>query len=308
MKLAAEAIPIQKNPVILAVDDEPYNLEIMQELLEDEGYAVDLAESGGEALHLLQNNPLRYSTVLLDRMMPGLDGLEVLKFMKKQPELRFIPVIVQTAKATRGDIQEGLDNGVIYYLTKPFERQHLANIVNTSVTSFAVHQELSNSLCQYQRAPLEQREMEFSSLVDARSIAILFASLCPDPHRVIPGLNELLINAVEHGNLNIGYKRKSLLLEMGKWLEEIEERLRLPEYVKRKARIVFQETEDEIRFSIRDEGAGFDVEKYLEIDPDRAVNTHGRGIVVARAVSFDRLEFVPPNNVVVATILKNDKV
>ena len=295
---------LHRKPAILAVDDEPYNLEILEELLEDEGYAVDLAENGVQALKLLNHNPSRYHTVLLDRMMPDMDGLEILKAMKKSPELRFIPVIMQTAKATKKDIQEGLDNGVIYYLTKPFDRTLLSKIVDTSVNSFDVHRDLSHALGSHQRAQHKRYEYTFSNLVDARSIAVLLSSLCPDPHRIIPGLNELLVNAVEHGNLDIGYQRKSLLLEMGTWLEEVEERLKMPEYANRKAKVSFEETDNAYRFEIEDEGQGFDVSRFLSIDPERAVNTHGRGIVIARAVSFDELEFVPPNNKVIGTVYK----
>jgi len=224
--------------------------------------------------------------------------------MKQRPDLRFIPVIMQTAKATRKDIQEGLDHGVIYYLTKPFDRALLVKIVNTSVAAFGVHQDLSLALGNHVNARLKRQEYVFSNLADARSIAILLSSLCPDPHRIIPGLNELLVNAVEHGNLNIGYKRKTLLLEMGTWLREVEERLKLPEYSGRKAKVVFEEHEDRYLFEIEDQGEGFDVEQYLTIDPERAVNTHGRGIVIARAISFDQLNYVPPNNKVIGTVFK----
>jgi len=295
---------IMEKPAILAVDDEPYNLEILEELLEDEGYSVDLAENGEDALKLLNQNPQRYHTVLLDRMMPGLDGLEVLRVMKKRPDLRFIPVIMQTAKATHKDIQDGLDNGVIYYLTKPFERSMLTKIVNTSVSAYKVHRQLSDALGRHTKSAVTRQEYTFATLEDARSIAVLLSSLCPDPHRIIPGLNELMINAIEHGNLNIGYKRKTLLLDMGTWLDEIEARLAMPEYCHRRATVSFEEGEHEYRFEIEDQGEGFDVSQFLSIDPDRAINTHGRGIVIARAISFDRLDFISPNNKVIAIVNK----
>jgi len=303
-QLKAQSSKYPDKPVILAVDDEPYNLEILAELLEDEGFEVDLAENGSQALKLLNDNPYRYHTVLLDRMMPDVDGLELLKTMKSRPDLRFIPVIMQTAKATKQDIQDGLDNGVIYYLTKPFERAMLSKIVNTSVASFEVHRELSQALGKHVLSQLKRHEYEFTNLQDVRNIAILLSSLCPDPHRIIPGLNELMVNAIEHGNLGIGYKRKTLLLEMGSWLEEIDARLKMPEYSGRKAKVIFEETETEYRFEIIDQGDGFDVAPYLSIDPERAVNTHGRGIVIARAVSFDELEFIPPNNHVIGIVYK----
>ena len=286
---------------VLAVDDEPYNLEILEELLQDAGLYVDVAVDGKMALDMLHANPNKYHTVLLDRMMPEMDGLDVLRAMKVHNELRFVPVIMQTAKATVSDIQEGLNQGVIYYLTKPFERQTLLNIVSTSVASYQQHLDLCAGLPLIQHAS-PQREFGFRTLEDARSLAVLLSSLCPDQKRVITGLSELLVNAVEHGILDIGYDTKSTLLANGRWREEVEQRLAMPEYRHKHATIEVDQGPTSISFSITDPGNGFDSEKYLQIDPGRAINTHGRGIVVAKVMSFDDLEFVPPGNKVIATV------
>lgn len=286
---------------ILAVDDEPYNLEIIEEYLQDAGFSVDLAANGDLALEILTANPGKYHTILLDRMMPGKDGLAVLRELKLHKELRFVPIIMQSAKATITDIQEGLNHGVIYYLTKPFERSMLLDIVATSVSSFQQQLELFSGLNPVVH-PAQQREFSFRTLEDARSLAILLSSFWLDRKRVIPGLCELLVNAVEHGIVGIGYEGKSRLLATGVWREEVERRLLLPENIHKCAKIELAQSAAGLRYTITDPGAGFDSEQYLKIDPGRAIHAHGRGIVVAKAISFDDLKFVAPGNQVVASL------
>lgn len=96
---------------LLLVDDEPFNLELMAELLQDAGYEVTLAEDGETALDILQREGETFSTVLLDKMMPGISGFDVLKRIKGEPRLEFLPVIMQTAMGAASSVQEGLAAG-----------------------------------------------------------------------------------------------------------------------------------------------------------------------------------------------------
>ena len=143
-------------PKILVVDDEPFNLEIITEYLEDEGHSVECVQNGTDALQTLRAHPEKFHTILLDRMLPDMEGIEVLNFMKTHPELKFIPTIIQSAKATRIEIQEGLDAGVLYYLTKPFNKQTLIAIVNTTLVGFFNNNRLlvSSYICHHlQKVP-----------------------------------------------------------------------------------------------------------------------------------------------------------
>ena len=81
---------------ILAVDDEAFNLDIIGEYLEEVGHEVIQAEDGSIAMNILAKNS-DIDLIVLDRMMPNMDGMEVLKKVKQHPELRTIPVIMQTA-------------------------------------------------------------------------------------------------------------------------------------------------------------------------------------------------------------------
>jgi anti-sigma regulatory factor (Ser/Thr protein kinase) len=133
-------------------------------------------------------------------------------------------------------------------------------------------------------------------------LGALLAKACPDSDRVVMGLSELLVNAIEHGNLGIGYDEKSRLLKSHSWQEEVDRRLSLPEYEGREASVEISRARDRIVFKIRDQGSGFEPEPYLEIDPTRVLDAHGRGIAMARLLSFDDLRYEDGGRCAVATV------
>jgi len=112
---------------ILAVDDEPHILRLIQINLERAGYTVELAKDGREALQKIADAPP--DLVVLDVMMPYLDGFEVLRTLKRDPATRDLPVIMLTAKASDADVMAGWMDGVHCYLTKPFNPPELLNFV-----------------------------------------------------------------------------------------------------------------------------------------------------------------------------------
>ena len=106
---------------------------------------------------------------------------------------------------------------------------------------------------------------------------------------------------MEHGNLGVTYDEKSKLMQENLWPREIERRLSLPENRDKFVEVFFESRDDEISIRIRDQGRGFDWEPFLEIDPDRAFDSHGRGIAMARILSFHTLEYVGCGNEVRVT-------
>jgi class 3 adenylate cyclase len=124
-------------PRILAVDDVPTNLEILKVRLEANGYEVVTAQDGEEAL--VRARELEPDLVLLDIMMPKLDGIAVLKQLKLETADRFVPVILVTAKADTRDIVNGLEAGGDDYLTKPFEQAALLARVRSLLRTKDLH-------------------------------------------------------------------------------------------------------------------------------------------------------------------------
>ncbi|MBN3884536.1 MAG: hybrid sensor histidine kinase/response regulator [Nostoc sp.] len=107
---------------ILAVDDTPDNLILVQTILESEGYEIDLASDGIKALRQIDQSPP--DLILLDVMMPGIDGYEVTRRIRKNPALSYIPILLITA-FHESSVVEGLDAGADDFIRKPFDTDEL---------------------------------------------------------------------------------------------------------------------------------------------------------------------------------------
>lgn len=289
---------------VLVVDDNALDRKLLNVHLTSHGYAPRLAADGAEAWAMLEREPDAFDVVLLDRAMPVMGGLELLGRMKEHRRLRMVPVILQTASGGRDDIVEGLRAGAYYYLTKPYDADMLCAVVNTAANDYAEYREMQEQMRKGLQSLRLMREARFvlRTVAQARDIAAILANTCPDPSAAVVGLTELLLNGIEHGNLGISYDDKSGLTTREEWYAEVERRLSLPENMAKYVEIRFERDEAEIRFTIRDQGPGFDWQRYIEIDPRRAFDTHGRGIVMARTLSFSSIEYRGSGNEVVARI------
>lgn len=292
---------------VLIVDDEPFNLEILSEHLHDAGYETATATDGEDAWEVLQADRQGFDTILLDRMMPRMDGMQVLAKLKQHPDFQHIPVVMQTAVGAAENVQEGLAAGAYYYLIKPFQREMLLAIVAAAVGFHQERGQLEREISEHADSYklLLNGQFKFRTLDDARQLTLLLSRACPDPQRVALGLSELLVNAVEHGNLGISYSEKTRLLQTGRWLDEVETRLNDAQYKDRSVLVHFTSVEGEIQIRIIDEGAGFDWQPFLEFSPERAFDPHGRGISMARMMSFDSVEYQGRGNDVLVRIRKN---
>ena len=112
---------------ILAVDDEKHIVRLVQINLQKEGYNVVTASNGREALDKV--NAERPDLIIMDVMMPELDGFGALKILKEDAATATIPVIMLTAKAQDADVFQGWKSGADLYLTKPFNPQELITFV-----------------------------------------------------------------------------------------------------------------------------------------------------------------------------------
>lgn len=108
---------------ILVVDDEEDILELVKYNLEREGYLVDCVETGEEAIE--RATAIRPDGILLDLMLPGVDGIEVCRELRKNPDTRTIPIIMMTAKGEEADVVSGLEVGADDYVPKPFSTKVL---------------------------------------------------------------------------------------------------------------------------------------------------------------------------------------
>ena len=115
--------------LVLAVDDEPLISRLVKVNLERAGYAVETALNGMEALEILRSEKPRPDLILLDMVMPYMDGFEFMRQIKADPELQQIPVVWMTVRSRDADIIQGQASGASHYLTKPINPADLLAVV-----------------------------------------------------------------------------------------------------------------------------------------------------------------------------------
>jgi len=132
---------------VLVVDDVPTNVMLVQAILKKEGYTLLTTDSGAKALRIAQER--HPNLILLDIMMPEMDGYEVLQHLKSNPETNNIPVIIMSALSDMQSIVKGYQLGATEYVTKPFQREELVKRVAHRYELFSIKrikQELENTI------------------------------------------------------------------------------------------------------------------------------------------------------------------
>jgi len=165
-----------KRQTILIVDDNKKNLQVLGNVLHEQGYKIAVAQDGYQAVKLAEK--IIPALVLLDVMMPGIDGFEVCESLKSKKELKNIPVIFLTAKSDTTDIVQGFKRGGVDYITKPFKKEELLARIGT-------HMELANA-----RKLLKKRAEDLNSANAAKDK--LFSIIAHDLRHPLADLKTLL--------------------------------------------------------------------------------------------------------------------
>jgi CheY-like chemotaxis protein/anti-sigma regulatory factor (Ser/Thr protein kinase) len=284
------------NRQILIIDDELTNQEIIEGFLklgQNTSHQVIKCRNGKEGFDTLIAQQRFIDVVLLDRMMPIMSGIDFLKKVNEHPHLKKIPIIMQTASAEKEHVLEGFKLGVFHYLIKPYTPAVLNSIVKAAIDFYTKNRILttevhnSKSVLKY----VDEAVFKIRTIEDANIMSVSLAKLFPNPDKVVLGISEMLINAIEHGNLVISYDEKTDLNMTGKWYDEIGKRLNSPENANKYVTVAYAKNKNEIILNIKDEGKGFDYHRFLEFDPNRSTDNHGRGIAFANNLSFDYIEY-----------------
>jgi CheY-like chemotaxis protein len=162
-----------QTPLILIVDDSPKNLQILGNYLQKEGYKVEFALDGNSALDWIERT--EFDLILLDIMMPGMDGFEVCRIIKSDPVKQKIPVIFLTAKVDTESIVNGFDLGAVDYVLKPFNQKELIARVKTQIEIKKGRDEIARNLKEIEyKNKLIKYSIQYAHTIQA---AVLKASM-----------------------------------------------------------------------------------------------------------------------------------
>jgi len=146
------------NGNILIVDDIVENIQVAMNILREDSYNFSFAQNGEEALKLIDKHD--FDLILLDIMMPGIDGYEVCRRIKKQPSLQDLPIVFLTAKADIDSISKGFEVGGVDYIVKPFHSVELLARVKTHLNLYKAKKILkANNLSLQTKLQVEQQRM-----------------------------------------------------------------------------------------------------------------------------------------------------
>lgn len=219
--------------------------------------------------------------------------------VKRKDQAKYLPFIGISPQSSPNPLQH-----FFHVLDTENLDSHLLHTIESAQTDFKRYQSLLTEVHDRTSAVglIQSGTFQLKTLKEAESLTTMLSTACPDPSLVALGLSEILVNAIEHGNLNISYQEKSHLLETGEWEDEINRRLQDERYQDRIVTVLFKRSASEISVTVTDQGDGFDWRRF--VDADNAVSTakHGRGIALAIAMGFNHLTYNEKGNEVTAVI------
>lgn len=286
---------------ILLIDDEPLVRDELGGLLRDENYEVSTAGDGEEGLALFRTS--QPDMVITDVRMPRRDGLSVAVTIRREDPT--VPVTVITGHGSEAMAIEALRAGVTDFIKKPVRLDDLiaalARMEAARCPPATERDELPGSV--------ELREQAWSYDVsnDPSAIPRFVDHLLrrcaagldrTDVLELSLALRELILNAVEHGNLGLTYEEKTHALESGTMERLLRERAGQAQLAGRRVTVTARRQERRLIVHVADEGEGFDWRALPDpTDVPNLLSTHGRGILLAR-LSVDTLTFNERGNAV----------
>jgi serine phosphatase RsbU (regulator of sigma subunit)/CheY-like chemotaxis protein len=273
---------------ILIIDDNNDLLEYLKDFFMIYNYEVILAETGNEGIDKFRE--YLPDIVISDMRLPDKNGNIVVKEIKEIN--KDVPIIIITGFSDKQLILSAMRNGALDLLKKPFKPKDLRYLINKIDTLFRkIKVKLSSSFVEW-----EKRELRISNDIYVISpvVNFIFSNIdyiSEDVSFMKNGLQELLINAVEHGNLNISYDEKQELLEKGDYNRHLREKAELPEYMDKSVKIKIFSTPDYLKIIIEDMGNGFDLSSIPDPEnPENFLKESGKGILMALH-AYDKVDY-----------------
>lgn len=231
-----------------------------------------------------------------------IDVLSDLLTIRDEPSLAHVPVLTVLSQGREEQIAACVRSGAFYCFLEPVDRALLGAMLRAASAVVSPKVEPDPALAVFVQSLPHVKEIVLSvrSLADAQLVSAFVSELCPQPARQALGVSEMLLNAIEHGSLEISGEEKAALVRDGKFHGAVAERALDPRFADREVTVWLRRSADHVEIVCEDQGPGFDwkgLESAVSADPDAPC---GRGIALSRALAFDSLEFLGRGNVAVA--------
>lgn len=277
---------------VLMVGEPPPEVLALRDMFSGDGLEMKILAQPGEARRFLEEGPPPRLLLLL--WTHSQRAGDLLDWMRRQPGLEHLGIVVLSEEAPE-ELPENIGSRTFLSLLPDSGAHQLQSLTRAILANADLRHSLK---CKVEEVKdcfrlLSLGTFHLRTQAEAELLAAHFGSAAGDPQLGICVM-ELLLNSIEHGNLQISYDEKSQLLEEGRFHEEVARRLASEEYRDRRVLVELKQLGGRLELMIEDCGGGFDYGKYLDLDAARILDRHGRGILMANAL-LD-LEYVHPGN------------
>jgi CheY-like chemotaxis protein/anti-sigma regulatory factor (Ser/Thr protein kinase) len=280
---------------VLVVDDQEALRSLLARLLEREGFDPVQAEDGAQAVELYKSEaPL---VVVSDIMMPRMDGLALLNEIRRID--RNATVILMTGQGNEDVLLKALRGGASNFFKKPFNVRELIDEIR-KVVDFrleAARSSLFSPLLEEEtkRFVVPHADSPFFPIINQITLQLPCLLPAEDILNLKIGIEEVITNAIEHGNLGISFEEKNKAIQEGRLTELIADKGRESDAAGRKVSISSRLTSEIFEIVIRDDGTGFDWRTLPAVEPENLLAFNGRGIFLTK-IYFDEVLYNDAGN------------
>jgi CheY-like chemotaxis protein len=293
---------------ILIIEDDNEIVELINSYFKEIEVAIDHVGDGLQAIDLILEEPDKYDLILVDRVLPGIDGIELIKKIKNSSSSVLTPVVMITSSAKDEQVSNGIKAGAFYYLIKPLRKKSFLTVVEKSFAYVDHDRNGRKYFNTFLRGNnfVNQLNATIRNYKDVKDLSYTLSFYFKNPDKAFRGIYELIINSVEHGLYNIG-KNKNKLIKEGKYADQLESsysNLANNNLVK----VSLTNNRKFTQIEIQDPGEGFNWKNFLSLDPANSNKESGKGVAYAKQVCFDEVIFNKKGNVVMAKMYNETSV
>lgn len=309
LPIASELFDTQNPKRFLLIGISPGQEVLLKQVLDFPGALIDFARNAHHAQMFIEElgDTTSYDLLWFDEDFMHNGDWEFLKRLQQNAYNPFLPIILQTRPDT--DVfTKAIEHNIFYFLTKPYAKEQILSVLASALHGLSNYNEINRFVSDYRTSIQLFRHAIFHARLpnEIKSLAATLAYLTPNQEKTSFGLYELMNNAIEHGSLGFDYQSKGELLCKGQFNSELEERLKSIENSHKYVEITVTFVENFIEFSIRDFGPGFNYENYIQNLKLNQPLPNGRGILIAKTLSFDSLHYEEGGKVAIARVKIKD--